>query len=145
MLTALYAHICWLFVPVMLYLSEIITVFWSWPCRELWEISPAESLHWSIGIWRARTCRRSLLKVSTFILAKCALCYTCGPNGGSFYILAALWSLIKHAKLDKKYHQLFSRHQPPQTASKGVDLFSAMSAKKYRYIYLHLCVEEKAG
>lgn len=28
-ITVLYAHICWWFVPVMLYLSEIITLFWS--------------------------------------------------------------------------------------------------------------------
>lgn len=129
----LYAHICWLFVPVMLYRSEMITVFWSWPCRALWEISPAESLHWCIGIWRARTCRRSLLKVrvGTFILA-------CGPNGGSFYIQVAFWSLMRLAKLDKNYQQLFIWHQPLETGSKGADLFSAMSAKKWTHF--HLCV-----
>lgn len=61
-ITVLCVRICW-FVPVVLHLSEIIGVSWSWPCRALWEICPAESLHWSIGTWRARTCRRSLPKV----------------------------------------------------------------------------------
>lgn len=130
---ALYAHICWLFAPVLLYLSEIITVFWSWPCRALWGISPAESLHWSIGIWQARTCRRSLLKVRvdiTFILAKCALWLHLRAKRGIILYSSSSRKLDKTLSriISKNYQQLFSRYQPPETGSKGADLFSAVSA-----------------
>lgn len=120
-ITVLYAHICWWFVPVMLYLSEIITLFWSWPCRALWEICPAESLHWSIATWRARTCRRSHLKVGacsgrggghieaiTFILGKRSQCNTCGL----FYIQGAGKDSLKleqTCKIDRDYQQPFRK------------------------------------
>lgn len=130
---ALYAHICWLFAPVLLYLSEIITVFWSWPCRALWGISPAESLHWSIGIWQARTCRRSLLKVRvdiTFILAKCALWLHLRAKRGIVLYSSSSRKLDNTLSriISKNYQQLFSRYQPPETGSKGAGLFSAVSA-----------------
>jgi len=52
-----------LYLVMLLCLSAIITAFLSRPCRALWEICPAGSLLWSTGTWRARMCRRSLLKV----------------------------------------------------------------------------------